>query len=56
MELTETGCEGVDWNHVAPGRIQWQAIVNIILTGNFLTSCTTIKFSRDFILKLHLWN
>jgi len=29
--LKEIGCEGVDWNQVAQNRVQWQAVVNVIL-------------------------
>jgi hypothetical protein len=28
--LKERGCEDVDWIHLAQGKVQWQAIVNMI--------------------------
>jgi hypothetical protein len=31
MDLRETGWEGVDWTHLAPGRDQWQALVNTVM-------------------------
>jgi hypothetical protein len=45
MDLTEIGCEGVDWVHLAEDRDQWQALVNTVMNlrvpgkaENFLTS------------------
>jgi hypothetical protein len=28
MDLEETGCEGMEWIHVAKDRVQWQVTVN----------------------------
>jgi hypothetical protein len=36
MGLTEIGCEGVDWIHLAQHKDHWWAVVNKV--GNFLTS------------------
>jgi hypothetical protein len=32
MDLWETGQEGVDWTHLAQGRDQLQALVNMVIT------------------------
>jgi hypothetical protein len=44
MDPRETGCEGVDWMHLAQVRDQWRALVNTVMNlrvlqnaGNFLT-------------------
>jgi hypothetical protein len=31
MDLTETGCEGVEWMHVAQDRDLWWALVNMVI-------------------------
>jgi hypothetical protein len=31
MVLKETGCEAVDGVHLAQGRVQWQALVNMVM-------------------------
>jgi len=31
MNLRETGCEGVDWIHLARDRGQWWALVNTVM-------------------------
>jgi len=28
--LKETGCEGVDWIHLAQDKLQWQTLVNMV--------------------------
>jgi len=30
-DLTETGCEGVDWMHLAQQRYQWRTLVSTII-------------------------
>jgi hypothetical protein len=30
-DLTEVGCEGVDWTHLAQDRDQWRAVVNTVM-------------------------
>lgn len=35
MDLTETGCEDVDWIHLAQGMVQWQATVNMVMNFGF---------------------
>jgi hypothetical protein len=44
MVLKRTGCEDVDWVHLAQSMIQWRAVVNILMNlqvplkaKNFLT-------------------
>jgi hypothetical protein len=44
-DLTEIGCEGVDWMHLAQERVQLRTLTNTAMrlrvpykTGNFLTS------------------
>jgi hypothetical protein len=31
MDLRETGWEGVEWNHLAEDRNQWQAVMNMVI-------------------------
>jgi hypothetical protein len=31
MDLTKTGCEDVDWIHVAQVTVQWQVLVNMAM-------------------------
>jgi hypothetical protein len=31
MDLGEIGWEGVEWMHLAQGRDQWRAVVNMIM-------------------------
>jgi hypothetical protein len=31
MDPTETGCEVVDWIHLAQDRDQWRAVVNVVV-------------------------
>jgi hypothetical protein len=31
MDLRETGCEVVDWIHLAQDRDQWRAVVNTVM-------------------------
>jgi hypothetical protein len=45
MNLKETGCEDVNWIHLAQDRDQWWAVVNTAMNirfllkgGNFLTN------------------
>jgi hypothetical protein len=34
--LRETGCERVDWIHLAQDRDQWRALVNMVMKFSFL--------------------
>jgi hypothetical protein len=52
MDL-ETGCEGVDWIHLAHHRNQWHALVNTVMNllvpqkaGNYMRSWATISFMK----------
>jgi len=31
MDLKGRGCEGMDWIHLAQDRVQWQAVVSIVM-------------------------
>jgi hypothetical protein len=31
IDLKETGCKDLDWIHLAQGRVQWQAFVNVVM-------------------------
>jgi hypothetical protein len=31
MDLKQIGCASVDWIHMADDRVQWQALVNMIM-------------------------
>jgi hypothetical protein len=35
--IKETGCEEVDWIHLAEGRGQWWVLVNMIMNHDFHT-------------------
>jgi hypothetical protein len=57
MGFQETGCEVVDWIHLAQDRDKWQALLNMVMNlrvpkeaGDFLTSRMTISFSRRTLL------
>jgi len=47
MNLREVVWGGVDWMHLAQDTNQWRAAVN---TGNFMTICMTISFSRSAVI------
>jgi hypothetical protein len=54
-DLRKICLESVDWTHLAQGRDQWRARVNMVMnhcvlhnSGNSLTSCVTVRFSRTF--------
>jgi hypothetical protein len=32
MDLKETGCQDVDWIYVVQDTVQWQAVVNIVMS------------------------
>jgi hypothetical protein len=58
MDLTEIGCEGVDWIQLTQDRNQWLALMNTVMNlrvsynaANFLTTRANISFSK--ILMLH---
>jgi hypothetical protein len=45
MDVEETGCENVDWNHLDKDSDQWRALLNTVMNlqvpkkaGNVLTS------------------
>jgi hypothetical protein len=45
MDLKETECKVVDWFHMAQDKIQWQALLNMVMNfqipqkeGNFFNS------------------
>lgn len=31
MDLTDKGCEHVDWIHLVQSRVQWQVLVNMVM-------------------------
>jgi hypothetical protein len=35
MDLIQIGFEGVEWIHLAQGRVQWQSLVNLIMNFQF---------------------
>jgi hypothetical protein len=54
MDLREIGWDGMDWIDMAQDRRdQWRALVNTVMNlrvrinaGKFLSSCTSVSFSR----------
>jgi hypothetical protein len=38
MDLTETGCGGVEWIHLAQDRDRWRAVVNVVMNLRVLAS------------------
>jgi hypothetical protein len=53
MDLREMGWDGVAWIDLAQDRDQQRALVNVVMNprvpfniGMFLSSCTTVGFSR----------
>jgi hypothetical protein len=53
MDLREITSDDVDWIDLAEDRDQWRALVNTAMnlwvpqnSGKFLSSCTTVGFSR----------
>jgi phenylalanine-4-hydroxylase len=57
MYVRETGCEDVDWIHLAQDRRQWRTLVNratnilvLLKTRNFFTGLATVSFSRRIML------
>jgi hypothetical protein len=60
MNSKETGCESVDWIHLAQDRLQWRALVNMVMNlrvpqkaWNFLTSWATVRFSTRTLLHVN---
>jgi hypothetical protein len=57
MNLKETIYEGVKLFDLLQNRAQWLAVMNAVITfwdqermGNFLTSLTSVSFSRNTLL------
>jgi len=56
IDFREIGWQGVDWTHLAQGKNQWWAFVNMVMNVRvpynmgILTSCMTISFSRRILL------
>jgi len=55
--LIQTGCERVDWIHMAEGRVNWWTVLNTVTkilfpqtVGKFLTTWTTTTFSKRALL------
>ena len=53
MDLQEVGCGYMDWIGLAQDRDNWRTLVSAVMhlqapwnTGNFLTSCKPVSFSR----------
>ena len=53
MDLQEVGCGYMDWIGLDQDRDRWRTLVSTVMNlrflwnaGNFLTSCTSVRFSR----------
>ena len=58
MDLQEVGCGYMDWIGLAQDRDRWRKLVRAVMnlpvpwsTGNFLTSCKPVRFSRRTLLQ-----
>jgi hypothetical protein len=56
MNLREIGWGGVDWIGLAQDRDRWRdlanSVINLRVVGKFLSSCTTVGFSRKAKLQV----
>jgi hypothetical protein len=46
MDLKEIGCEDVDWIYLAKDKLQWRAVVNMVMNLRVLDQLSAYNFFK----------